>query len=307
MAKYLPSTAYGFTKDYLKPWAHPSDLFDAKPDLESAKDYHDGMNIMMSSKPGFAGSSVNFFANLAPTLGIAAGVLVEEAGILVAQTAVSRVPGLQFLQPAVQTAELRAAKNLFSIPKLIERGKNVKTALGVFAKADNVTKLRTIWQGQKGTGGIKGIGVGFAKEVNPLKNTMQGFKDAEHLEGLAAFSKNFGGFFKDTQRVRFAVNEAQTEGGGAILERIESGRQEYTALQQKEIDRISKEMTALVYDKKYPKRKTDDGGGGTPETTMKRVCVKIPDNLVEKYRLKVREFRKENGLGDIPFGIYDVK
>jgi hypothetical protein len=28
MAKYLPSTAAGFTKDYLKPWRHPSDLLD---------------------------------------------------------------------------------------------------------------------------------------------------------------------------------------------------------------------------------------------------------------------------------------
>jgi len=246
MAKYLPSTAYGFTKDYLKPWAHPSDLLDAKPDLESAKDYHDGMSIMMSSKPGFAGSSVNFFANLAPTLGIAAGVLVEEGTIAAAQFGASRFPGLQFLQPAISTAEARAGKNILTIPKILERGKNIKTALGAFAKADNVTKLRTIWEGQKGLGGIKGISKGFIKEVNPLKNTAQGFRDAEHLEGIAAFSKNFGGFFKDVQRVRFAVNEAQTEGGGAILERIEAGRQEYAAIQQKEIKRISDEMSALV-------------------------------------------------------------
>ena len=58
---------------------------------------------------------------------------------------------------------------------------------------------------------------------------------------------------------------------------------------------------------KNPVKGTDIIPTPTPGTTMKRVCVKIPANLVEKYRLKVREFRKENGLGDIPFGIYDVK
>lgn len=247
MAKYLPSTAAGFTKDYLKPWMHPSDLFDVKPDLESAKDYHDGMSIMMSTKPGFAGSSVNFFANLAPTLGIAAGVLIEETAMTAAQYGASKF--LPALQPAVQAAETRAIKNLLSIPKLLERGKNIKTAIGTFAKADNVTKLRTIWEGQKGLGGIKGMGVGFIKELNPLKNTMRAVKDSEHLVGLARFSATFGGYFKDAQRVRFAVGEAQTEGGGAVLERIESGRQEYTALQQKEINRISAEMEALVNDK----------------------------------------------------------
>jgi len=247
MAKYLPGTAYGFTKDYLKTWRHPSDAFDVTPDLESAKEYHDGMSIMMSSKPGFAGSSVNFFANLAPTLGIAAGVLIEEGAIATAQYGASRF--FPALQPAIQTAEVRAAKNLFTIPKLLERGKNIKTAISAFAKADNVSKLRMLWEGQKGAGGIKGVGVGFAKEVNPLKNTMQAFNDAEHLEGIFALSKTFGGGFKDFQRVRFAVNEAQTEGGGAVLERIESGRQDYTAIQQKEINRIAKEMQSLVNEK----------------------------------------------------------
>jgi hypothetical protein len=246
MAKYLPSTAAGFTKDYLKPWRHPSDLLDAKPDMESAKEYHDGMSIMMSSKPGFAGSSVNFFANLAPTLGIAAGVAIEEGGIFAAKFGASRFPALKFLEPAILSAESRAAKNVLTIPKILERAKNVKTALGTFVKADNVTKLRTVWEGQKGLGGIKGIGKGFAKEVNPFKNINQGIKDAEHLEGLAAFNTTFGGFFKDAQRVRFAVNEAQTEGGGAILEKIESGRQEFFNLQQKEIKRISDDMAKIV-------------------------------------------------------------
>ncbi len=246
MAKYLPGTAAGFTRDYLKPWRHPSDLLDAKPDMESAKEYHDGMSIMMSSKPGFAGSSVNFFANLAPTLGIAAGVAIEEGGIFAAKFGVSRFPALKFLEPAVLSAESKAARNVLTIPKILERAKNVKTALGAFVKADNVTKLRTIWEGQKGLGGVKGISKGFAKEVNPFKNINQGFKDAEHLEGLAAFNTTFGGFFKDAQRVRFAVNEAQTEGGGAILEKIESGRQEFFNLQQKEIKRISDDMAKII-------------------------------------------------------------
>lgn len=65
--------------------------------------------------------------------------------------------------------------------------------------------------------------------------------------------------------------------------------------------------TAIVnYDGKGPK--PFDPTDPTPKTgKLKRVCVKIPENLVDAYRLKVREFKKEQGLGDIPFGIYDVK
>jgi hypothetical protein len=63
---------------------------------------------------------------------------------------------------------------------------------------------------------------------------------------------------------------------------------------------------APLYPKNPPKG-TDVIPTPTPGTTMKRVCVKIPANLVDKYKVKIREFRKENGLGDIPFGVYDVK
>ncbi len=242
MAKYLPSTMWGFTKDYLKPYRHPSDLFDATPDIEGAKAYQDGMSIMMSSKPGFAGSSVNFFANLAPTLGITAGVLTEELALFGAKTVGSRLG----LTAATKPLDAAAARNLLRIPSLLQKGKNVKTALSAFAKADNINKVRMLWEGRQGLGGIKGAGIGFAKEVNPFKNTLKGLDEANDLNGILALSTSVGGAYADLQRIRFGINEAQTEGGGAILERIESGRQEYGAVQQKKIASITKEMQSLV-------------------------------------------------------------
>ena len=72
------------------------------------------------------------------------------------------------------------------------------------------------------------------------------------------------------------------------------------------VDRDNTSTQYNIYDKKNV-----TGGGGKPKPTpgvkMKRVAIKIPANLVDKYRLKVREFSKEQNLGDIPFGIYDVK
>jgi hypothetical protein len=53
-----------------------------------------------------------------------------------------------------------------------------------------------------------------------------------------------------------------------------------------------------------PKPKPTPGPG---PIKLKRVCVKIPESLVKKYTTKVSEFKKENNLGEIPFGIYDVK
>jgi hypothetical protein len=40
---------------------------------------------------------------------------------------------------------------------------------------------------------------------------------------------------------------------------------------------------------------------------IKRVCVQIPEQYLDKFKQKVREFKRENSLGDIPYGVYDVK
>lgn len=40
---------------------------------------------------------------------------------------------------------------------------------------------------------------------------------------------------------------------------------------------------------------------------IKRVCVQIPEQYLDKFKQKVREFKRENSLGEIPYGVYDVK
>jgi hypothetical protein len=40
---------------------------------------------------------------------------------------------------------------------------------------------------------------------------------------------------------------------------------------------------------------------------LKRVCVKIPEAYLDEFKLKVREFKNENFLASIPYGVYDVK
>jgi hypothetical protein len=40
---------------------------------------------------------------------------------------------------------------------------------------------------------------------------------------------------------------------------------------------------------------------------IKRVCVRIPESLLDEFRQKIREFKSENKLDTIPFGVYDVK
>lgn len=55
------------------------------------------------------------------------------------------------------------------------------------------------------------------------------------------------------------------------------------------------------------KRDDDDDYLVPRPVKLKRVCIKIPENLVGQYKQKVTEFKKEHGLKSIPYGVYDVK
>lgn len=53
------------------------------------------------------------------------------------------------------------------------------------------------------------------------------------------------------------------------------------------------------------------GGINTDEITpkiikVKRVCIRIPESLVDEFKQKISEFKKENGLKSIPYGVYDI-
>lgn len=55
----------------------------------------------------------------------------------------------------------------------------------------------------------------------------------------------------------------------------------------------------------------EDGDTPVPlpplDIVMKRVCIRIPEHLVDEFKQKVLEFKKENNLKSIPFGSYDIK
>jgi hypothetical protein len=43
------------------------------------------------------------------------------------------------------------------------------------------------------------------------------------------------------------------------------------------------------------------------DPTMKRVCIRIPEYLVDEFKTVIRKFKTDNLLSEIPFGVYDIK
>lgn len=82
---------------------------------------------------------------------------------------------------------------------------------------------------------------------------------------------------------------------------------EYDIAPKGDIGDNTRTVAPLYPKANFPPKQTIDLNPNPKVTTMKRVCVRIPANLVEKYRLKVREFRTENKLNEVPFAVYDVK
>jgi hypothetical protein len=64
---------------------------------------------------------------------------------------------------------------------------------------------------------------------------------------------------------------------------------------------------AVGYNAKiYPQQKKEGGDDYGP-LKMKRVCVQIPEAYLEDYLDMIKEFKNENSLSKIKYGVYDIK
>ena len=50
-----------------------------------------------------------------------------------------------------------------------------------------------------------------------------------------------------------------------------------------------------------------DGGEDFGPTKMKRVCVQIPETYLDEYLQMIKEFKTENSLPKVKYGVYDIK
>ena len=179
-------------------------------DLRDAEEYAEKAAIGMSTKEGVSAFFNNTVMNFGYTAGIITEAILEEV-VLSALT----------IGSAGTTSGVQAARTGML-------GANIMKALGKFGSgAKEVTKLlskvsknpaaaRPYWNALKSAG----------KVVNPLENTFGAVKGVvqsrrafkagkadSYINGLGAFSKTVGGFYRDVRNVNMAVSEARLEAG----------------------------------------------------------------------------------------------
>ena len=179
-------------------------------DLEDAEEYEKYAAIGQSSKPGVSAFFNNTVMNFGYTAGIITEAIIEEVA-LSAMTlgSLGTTSGIQ----AVRTGQL-GANILKSLGKFGSGYKAIKNILPKIAK--NPASARTYWNGIKSA----------AKVINPLENTVGAVrgvvqskraynagKSASYINGLGAFSKTVGGFYRDIRNVNMAISEARLEAG----------------------------------------------------------------------------------------------
>ena len=174
-------------------------------DTEEAKVYEEAAAIGQSSKGGIGGFTNNLLMNFAYSAGIMTEAIVEEvAGVLLAPVTLG---GSLFLTTANNLR--KGSKIIKGIDKGIDGMKAVNTTL---KSVDNFSNAKKFWEGTKGL-----------SSFNPIKNTLQGFKDAQGTVKIGSEINNFtnlgkayktaGGFYKDVRNINMALSEARLEAG----------------------------------------------------------------------------------------------
>jgi hypothetical protein len=171
---------------------------------EEASEYDYLNQLAYSSKGGVGG----FTNNLLLSASYSAGILLEGAteGALIGGVvgAVSG-EGIGAIPGAMAGGALGFGKNLLRLPQSIYQStKAMGQMLKQIRTYSNLAKSRNLFRQAAGN---------FGKFINPLDNTIQGFKTSENLSNLARYSRTAGGLWNDVKNVNLALSEGRLEGG----------------------------------------------------------------------------------------------
>jgi len=184
---------------------------------EEASKYDYLNQLAYSSKGGIGGFTNNLVLSAAYSMGILAEGATE--GALIGGTVGLVEGGVGAVPGAAIGGATGFFKNLYRLPQSLY--KSVK-AMGSLAKSiqsySNIAKARQLFN--QAAGNIGGF-------INPLDNTLQGFKTGKNLNGLARSARTVGGLWNDIKNINLGLSEGRLEGGFTKQDTYDSLYNEY--------------------------------------------------------------------------------
>ena len=170
---------------------------------EEASEYDYINQLAYSSKGGLGG----FTNNLVLSSAYSAGILLEGAieGALIGGTVGFVEGGVGAVPGAALGGAAGFFKNLARLPQsLYQSAKAMGNMMKQIQTYSNLAKSKSLWKSAAGN---------FGKFVNPLDNTIAGFKTSENMVNMARAARTVGGFWNDVKNVNMGISEGRLEGG----------------------------------------------------------------------------------------------
>ena len=170
---------------------------------EEASEYDYINQLAYSSKGGLGG----FTNNLVLSSAYSAGILLEGAieGALIGGTVGLVEGGVGAVPGAALGGAAGFFKNLARLPQsLYQSAKAMGNMMKQIQTYSNLAKSKQLWKTAAGN---------FGKFVNPLDNTIAGFKTSENMVNMARAARTVGGFWNDVKNVNMGISEGRLEGG----------------------------------------------------------------------------------------------
>ena len=170
---------------------------------EEASEYDYINQLAYSSKGGLGG----FTNNLVLSSAYSAGILLEGAieGALIGGTVGAIEGGVGAIPGAALGGAAGFFKNLARLPQsLYQSAKAMGNMMKQIQTYSNLAKSKQLWKTAAGN---------FGKFVNPLDNTIAGFKTSENMVNMARAARTVGGFWNDVKNINMGISEGRLEGG----------------------------------------------------------------------------------------------